>query len=658
MNVLKFAICILALCNLLPSLSFAAVPALPQAYLDTTFSLPTGGKTWTVRQGDDLQSTINSAHMGDVIVLQAGATFTDEYTLPNKTGTGWIYIISSDLAALPEGKRVGPADTSHMAKIVAPEANLGAIRAAWGAHNYRLAGIEITTNFNRTDNVQYGLVKLGYDADSQGADTLANLADNIILDRTYVHGSETGNNRDGIVGMVRRFGCVDSTISDFHGVGYESHGIQIFYGAGPIAITNNTIVGAGINLFLADNGPMDYNLLPQDVTIRGNYLYKPLVWKDVWTVKNLFEVKGGRRILLEGNVLENSWTSAQVGFGVLVTPRGGPVDDVTIQKNILRGCEQGFQLNPADVTINRLLLQNNLIYNITGSIFQAYANQLNTYEDLIINHNTVIHSNRGGGGGFLGLGMAEIEPAVQNVEFKDNLVTHGNYGIHGDNIGIGFVAVDTYITNYNFDKNVLIGEGVDASDWDMYKNPEFYGNRTAYTNFYLRDTLGEIGFTNTNLNQPADFALLPSSPYHNAATDGKDIGADIAALLAATAHAVDGGGRPPDNPTPPPMPPNPPPTPPSPISPDVGPEMNIISPKTGEAAVIKFTCEPGEAVEINIFNRGGRVRGPVSGACAAGTNGFTWDGRNEDGEEVASGIYLVMIQVGDKILAEKVAVLR
>ena len=36
-----------------------------------------------------------------------------------------------------------------------------------------------------------------------------------------------------------------------------------------------------------------------------------------------------------------------------------------------------------------------------------------------------------------------------------------------------------------------------------------------------------------------NYALAPSSPYKNAGTDGKDIGADIAGLNAATASAID-----------------------------------------------------------------------------------------------------------------------
>lgn len=94
------------------------------------------------------------------------------------------------------------------------------------------------------------------------------------------------------------------------------------------------------------------------------------------------------------------------------------------------------------------------------------------------------------------------------------------------------------------------------------------------------------------------------------------------------------------------------------ISPDLGPQRNLIHPSIGSEAILSFTCDKAANVEINIYNRQGRVKGPLLGECAVGTNSFTWDGRNEGGEKVASGIYLVKIKAGDKLLTRKVAVVR
>src|SRR5580658_5509309 len=98
----------------------ATLPTAPQTF-DTSYIAPTGA-TVNVAAGGDLQAALHQAQLGDTIVLQAGATFTGPFLLPNKTtGSGWIYVVSSNLASLPPpGQRVGPKDAVNMPKIVSP----------------------------------------------------------------------------------------------------------------------------------------------------------------------------------------------------------------------------------------------------------------------------------------------------------------------------------------------------------------------------------------------------------------------------------------------------------------------------------------------------------------------------------------------------------
>src|SRR5256885_589799 len=58
----------------------------------------------------ELTSDLSLAQLGDTIVLNAGTTYTGNFVMKNKTsGTGWITLISSNIAAMPDGVRVGPA---------------------------------------------------------------------------------------------------------------------------------------------------------------------------------------------------------------------------------------------------------------------------------------------------------------------------------------------------------------------------------------------------------------------------------------------------------------------------------------------------------------------------------------------------------------------
>ena len=75
----------------------AVLPTPPQVFIDTTWA-PPSGPTIAVPAGGDFQGALNAAQPGSVITLQAGATYTGPFTLPNKAGAGWIYIESSALA--------------------------------------------------------------------------------------------------------------------------------------------------------------------------------------------------------------------------------------------------------------------------------------------------------------------------------------------------------------------------------------------------------------------------------------------------------------------------------------------------------------------------------------------------------------------------------
>ena len=160
------------------------LPEPPRVLLDTTF-VPSTGPVVRLSTGGDFQAALNAAQPGSVIELQAGATFTGNFTLPNKTGPGWIYIQSSALASLPAaGARVSPAFAPLMPKIVTPNSS-SAITAGASAHHYRFIGVEITGTMTGTSSTQFGLVALGSGTD-------------IVFDRCYIHGTPTGNYKQGI----------------------------------------------------------------------------------------------------------------------------------------------------------------------------------------------------------------------------------------------------------------------------------------------------------------------------------------------------------------------------------------------------------------------------------------------------------------------------
>ena len=96
-----------------------------------------------------------------------------------------------------------------------------------------------------------------------------------------------------------------------------------------------------------------------------------------WTVKNLFELKNARNVVVDGNLMEYCWTDAQNGYAVLFTPRnsdgGAPwtrVENVTFTNNIVRHAPGGINIlgrdyiYPSEQTKN-IVIRNNLFDDVT-----------------------------------------------------------------------------------------------------------------------------------------------------------------------------------------------------------------------------------------------------------------------------------------------------
>src|SRR5436190_1046919 len=328
-----------------------SLPQLPLTFLDTTYAPSSTGQLITVNTGGDLQAALNQANSGDIIELEAGATFVGNFTLPTKPGAEWIYIRSSATASLPPpGTRVSPAQTSLMPKIVSPN-TLPALSADFGAHHYRFVGIEITTTWSSREGTLSNLILFGYDVDGNSAASLADLPHDITFDRCYIHGTPTGHVLRGLAANSASTAVVDSYLADFHAEGNDSQAIAVWSGTGPFKIVNNYLEAAAENLLFGGASPSITNLVPSDIEVRHNYFSKPLSWNTddpsyagiPWVVKNLAELKNAQRVLLDGNVFEHVWPAAQIGFAILFTVRNDDViapwsvvQDVTFTHNILR----------------------------------------------------------------------------------------------------------------------------------------------------------------------------------------------------------------------------------------------------------------------------------------------------------------------------------
>ena len=508
----------------------AQSPELPRELVDASY-VPLPGQRIHVPAGGNLQAAINAAQPGDTIELDAGAVFTGNFTLPRKSAAGWINIQSSSYATLPApGHRASPLDAASMPRIVTPN-TAPVFKTQPGASQYRFVGLNIGATLQNQSTTVFNLLDFGSDSTSA-----ADLPSDLIVDRCYIHGNANANVRRGVALNSVRSAVVDSFIDEIHEHGADSQAIGGWTGPGPYLIENNFLAAATENILFGGSPPGIANLVPQDIVIRDNHLFKPLRWKagdpsfdgNDWSIKNSFELKNARRVLVEGNVFENNWVDSQAGFAILMTVRGengqapwAAVQDVTFQYNIIKNSDHGLNMSAYDDSgasqqTSRILIAQNYWDHVGGRLYQIINTPAGGTDGVSIRHNT---SNLAGSQ-FLNLGDTLNRPNT-NFVVRDNLGPAGTYGVFGGGVGSGTAALNAY-AQWTFEGNVLAGA-----------NPAVYPTN----NFYPASFPQDIGFVD-----PAngDYRLSSSSPYKNRATDGGDPGVDFDALLAKTARALNG----------------------------------------------------------------------------------------------------------------------
>jgi hypothetical protein len=468
-----------------------------------------GGGTIRVGANSDLQRAIERAQPGDVIVVDANAVYTGPFTLPNKPGSSYITIQSSRVAELPEGVRVGPQQSTLFAKLVSATPGAPVIKTDPGSHHYRFVGVDISTA--KSDVKAYDLVQLG---DSK--QTSAQVPHDFVIDRSYIHGFPDQDVQRGISLNAAEITVSNSYISEIHGRGYDTQALCGWNGPGPFHIINNYLEASGENVMFGGALPSITNLIPSNIEIRRNYFFKPLSWKvgdpsyagTHWSVKNLLEFKNARNVVVDDNVLENSWTDAQIGYAVLFTVRSedgkapwATVENVTFTNNTVKNCDQGIQMLGSDSPKpsgrgNKVVISNNLITDIKNRFLT-----ISGFYNVTIDHNTHFQN---------GNIMALYGEPSNGFVYINNITNRApsSYGIFGDGVGEGNAALAKFLPGGIVRKNILIGAA--SSQYPA-------GNA-------FPATLEAVGFQEPH---KGNYRLGPKSPFKGSGTDSRDPGCQL-----------------------------------------------------------------------------------------------------------------------------------
>jgi len=328
-----------------------------------------------------------------------------------------------------------------------------------------------------------------------------------------------------------------------------------------------------------------------DTGLAGTAEAVPTSVGTVWTVKNLFELKNARNVLVQENVFENHWKQAQPGYAIVITPRnsGGKctwcvVERVVFEYNVVRNVAAGVNLLGYDVPstpsrqTNAVVFRQNLFHQMKRELggnawFMLIGDEP---RDLTIEHNTIDSdgttvTNTYGG--------TSTDPRlIYGFKMSANAARHGSYGFGGSFYTYGLGILNGFYPDYIFTANYLAG-GASSR----------YPAGTLLAGTFPDQFVDAAG---------GDFTVRPDSVLKGRAPDGSDIGVHYAELAARIAGVE--AGR---------MPDAPPPVMPAP------PSASFTSACTDLTCVFTDTSVPGDAI---ITSR------TWSAGPGTGSTGQTW----------------------------------
>lgn len=327
---------------------------------------------------------------------------------------------------------------------------------------------------------------------------------------------------------------------------------------------------------------VETSLVISDMTIRYNYVTRPMIWKTVnpnsWDVKNTFELKVGINSTIEYNIIENAWQDGQSGPCVPFTATQQDTDadsavirDIDFRYNVVRHCGQWLQFTGTDALGHEsarsgdLRFHDNLIYDVSNTYATATGASISgsgggyrqgtsrAPYDLSFVHNT-IHYTANAQNNLIyfdycyaaipvtGTGLESNSP---NTIWRDNIAYSGTYGmlstLTGNNCSDGQsegrLGASTLGTGSSINNNALVGGTSNA------------GYVANTTNMTFPSVASIESGTFTNVVTIGGFAVKSSSTYYagaaNDATDGLSMGADIAEILEAMLITESGNNAPP-----------------------------------------------------------------------------------------------------------------
>lgn len=253
-----------------------------------------------------------------------------------------------------------------------------------------------------------------------------------------------------------------------------------------------------------------------DVEIRANTLHKRPEWDSFGQPKNWLEVKAGRHIAIDGNLM-TSGTPTNIAITVRNQNGSSPwieINDLHFTNNHLVNFKQpafGLLLKDNEKVTGlsgNIVIENNLLEGSKDPSSTIFYSEYGY--SVVFKHNTILNNSS------IGIGAQ----AVKGFVFVDNIVRNGNYGFNCTTPPGGLI---TCWPRVEIKRNVIVDSRTDqrsnGSLSDLYPPG----------NFVVEDDR-RIGFVDPS---SGNYRLAPTSPLRGRAMNGSDPGVNIDLLNAA-----------------------------------------------------------------------------------------------------------------------------
>lgn len=551
--------------------SFSGPAELPRRVPNINWTTPTiDGTTWTPANSDELTTAVAALATADpaknhAIILALGVTYVGNWRLPNRgAGSGWVYIYTQEkhdgtfgktasvytrgVSEVP-GQRVAYKDSiltlGASCKLAQVQnggvANTPTFSLDFGAHHYWFEALELSLSPAVTVAIEGGHIDTtGFGATPQTVPVaLSDVPHHINVGHCILRGSTSQRLRRGLYMNGSYVAARDCGSWYIWEDGADSQNFGFWQSPGALAVINCFGESGGENILGGGAGPdITDRPLPEDfmkdITVWNSHFTKDPTRSGI-VKKNLFELKDGCRVLLQRCLLEHNTGEAQPGNTiplVLINQDDLPdlphdtsdivVDTVKIYGGgamfILSGWQKQGTYDPI-LRLRRVHVKNVYGKSICGTLPEAagttgfYFAIYNNAQDILIEHVTGEAVTTG-----ISLDYQSGTTGSTNLEVRDCLLGKGAYASIFGPAGVGTAALSTAV-NPNIHNNVFYApDGTEVDD----------ANSFPTNNFYV--PVSSVGFAARVTQDPG--ALSAGSPYHNAATDNTDIGADVSAITA------------------------------------------------------------------------------------------------------------------------------